>query len=230
VQKITAPYADRIRLDCGVKSIRRLSEGVIVTDVHGRAEHFDQVLVAAHGDQALAMLEDPSREESRLLGAFRYTRNVAVLHTDLGLMPRRRAAWSSWNYIGERNDPTGRCVTYWMNRLQSFQSAEPVLLTLNPYTAPDPAKVLRTERYDHPLFDDEAMAAQKQLWSLQGVRRTWFCGAHFGSGFHEDGLQSGLAAAEAIGGVRRPWRVANESGRIFMDSPPAPSSPAELVA
>ncbi len=229
VERLTAPYADRIRLDCGVRAIRRLPDGVLITDTKGNTERYDQVLIASHGDQALAMLEDPSREEGQLLGAFRYTRNVAVLHTDLALMPQRRAAWSSWNYIGERGDPAGRCVTYWMNRLQSFESADPVLLTLNPYVPPDPAKVLKVERYDHPMFDAHAMAAQRRLWSLQGVRRTWFCGAYFGSGFHEDGLQSGLAAAEAMGGVRRPWRVASESGRIFIDqSPPHPA--AELVA
>jgi len=229
VERLTAGYADRVRLDCGVRAIRRDADGVTIIDVHGQAERFDQVLVAVHADQALAMLEAPTAEETRLLSAFRYNRNMAVLHTDVRLMPRRRAAWSSWNYIGQRDDPTGRCVTYWMNRLQGFQTQEPLLLTLNPYTAPDPAKVLRTERYDHPLFDDDAMAAQKRLWSLQGVRRTWFCGAHFGSGFHEDGLQAGLAAAEAMGGVRRPWRAPNESGRIFLGPPPAPPS-LDLVA
>jgi len=230
VEKLTASYADRIRTGCGVRSVRRLADGAVVTDVHGRAERYDQVLMATHADQALALLEDPSREEQQLLGAFRYTRNVAVLHTDVTLMPRRRAAWSSWNYIGQRDDPTGRCVTYWMNRLQTFQSADPVFLTLNPYTAPDPAKVLRTERYDHPMFDASAMAAQKRLWSLQGARHIWFCGAHFGSGFHEDGLQAGLAAAEGMGGVRRPWRVADESGRIILNAPPASPPTVELVA
>ena len=222
VKALTQAFADRIRLGCGVQKIRRADDGAYVTDTQGQVQRYDQVLIAAHGDQALAMLADPSTEEARLLGAFRYSRNVAVLHTDVSLMPRRRAAWSSWNYIGQRDDPAGRCVTYWMNRLQDLRSADPLFVTLNPCTAPDAAKVLRTDRYDHPIFDAPAMAAQKKLWSLQGRQRTWFCGAHFGSGFHEDGLQSGLAAAEALGGVRRPWTVANESGRIFITAAPAP--------
>ncbi len=227
VEKLTGGFAERIRLDCGAASVRRLADGAVVTDVHGQAKRYDQVLIATHADVALGLLEDPSREERELLGAFHYSRNVAVLHTDVSLMPRRRAAWSSWNYIGERNDLSGRCVTYWMNRLQGLTSAEPLLLTLNPYTPPDPKTVLRVERYDHPMFDAAAMAAQKRLWSLQGRRSTWFCGAHFGSGFHEDGLQSGLAAAEGMGGVRRPWAVENESGRIFLSEV---GQPLDLVA
>lgn len=227
VEKLTAAYADRVRLGCGVRSLRRLPSGVWVEDDDGTIERFDQVLIATHADQALAMLADPSPAERRLLGAFRYTSNRAVLHTDTALMPRRRAAWSGWNYVGRRGDSEGRCVTYWMNRLQSLRTPEPLFVTLNPHVEPDPDKVQRVEMHDHPLFDAPAMAAQRELWTLQGQRGTWYCGAHFGSGFHEDGLQSGLYAAEAMTGVRRPWRVAEESGRIFL-APPA--QPAELAA
>ncbi len=217
VEKLTAAYADKVRLNAGARRIRRLpGAGVQIEDETGHTERFDKVLIAAHADQALAMLDQPTEAERRLLGAFRYAPNTAVLHTDTALMPRRRAAWSSWNYLGRRGDQTGRCVTYWMNRLQSLKTPQPLFVTLNPHIEPDPAKILHAEAYEHPMFDAAAIGAQRELWSLQGQGGVWFCGAHFGSGFHEDGLQSGLAAAEAMGGARRPWSVARESGRIFV--------------
>jgi predicted NAD/FAD-binding protein len=146
-------------------------------------------------------------------------------------MPRRRAVWSSWNYIGSGQDADHHrrlCVTYWMNRLQHVPQSRPLFVTLNPIHPPKAGSLIRGEIYEHPLFDAAAMAAQKKLWSLQGVNRTWFCGAYFGSGFHEDGLQAGLAVAEQLGGVRRPWTVAGESDRIHLDLTPA--SPAEAEA
>ena len=192
---------------------RILSKSAIAT---GGVESFDDVVIAAHADQALAMLDDPTPQERRVLGAFRYSRNTAVLHSDHRLMPRRRAVWSSWNHIGggdsDENCPT---VTYWMNSLQCIPHDTLLFVTLNPQR--EPRHAWHREIYDHPLFDSAAITAQRQLWSLQGRRNTWFCGAYFGAGFHEDGLQAGLAVAEALGGVRRPWRVANESGRIGLD-------------
>ncbi|MDP9103231.1 MAG: FAD-dependent oxidoreductase, partial [Pseudomonadota bacterium] len=214
IPHLTAPLQDRIITGTSVTALRRDTAGVTVHDAAGGARRFDQVVVATHANQALNLLAEPSPQERAVLGAFRYTPNTAVLHTDLRLMPRRRAAWSAWNYVGD--NARGGEVTYWMNLLQGLESPEPLLVSLNPATAPDPAKVLRTEEYEHPLFDHASMAAQQHLWSLQGVNRTWFCGAHFGAGFHEDGLQAGLAVAEAIGGVRRPWTVENESGRIHV--------------
>jgi hypothetical protein len=141
-------------------------------------------------------------------------------------MPRRRAVWSSWNHIGD-SDADCPTVTYWMNALQRIPCDTLLFVTLNPQREPRHAS--HREIYDHPLFDSAAITAQRQLWSLQGRRNTWFCGAYFGSGFHEDGLQSGLAVAEALGGVRRPWRVANESGRIALDRSSLPSA-RELAA
>jgi predicted NAD/FAD-binding protein len=213
VEKLTAPYAKHIRLGCGVRAVRRLPDRVIVSDTLGGQTRFDHVVVAAHPDQALAMLEDRSHAEAELLGAFRYGDNTAVLHTDTGLMPRRRSVWCSWNYLGG-GGTEGPAVTYWMNRLQGLHTSEPLFVSLNSPRPPDPARVLRSETYAHPLLDVAAVNAQRHLWDLQGVRRTWFCGAWFGAGFHEDGLQSGLAVAEQLGGVRRPWLVPNESGRI----------------
>jgi predicted NAD/FAD-binding protein len=166
------------------------------------------------------MLVDPSTEERQLLGAFGYNENLAVLHSDPGLMPRRRHAWASWNYISRRVGETKHLsVTYWMNRLQNIPEATPLFVTLNPDREPHPSRVIRRETYHHPLYDAAAMAAQHGLWSLQGARNTWFCGAYFGAGFHEDGLQAGLAVAEALGGVRRPWTVAGESDRIRLPAP-----------
>ncbi len=219
VARLTRPYLHAARLGCGARSLQRFSDGVQVTDTFGGQVHFDHVVVATHPDQALAMLVDRSDTEAALLGAFRYCLNPAILHTDASLMPRRRAVWSSWNYLGDVA-AKGPSVTYWMNRLQGVRTAEPLFVSLNPPRQPDPARVLQTEQYAHPQMDAAAISAQQRLWSLQGVRRTWFCGAWFGAGFHEDGLQSGLAVAEQLGGVSRPWRVANESGRIHLGAAP----------
>ncbi len=222
VARLTASYAGRIRLDCGALSVLRGDDGVRVRDSRGNEERFDHVVLATHADQALSLLDDADENERAILGAFRYSRNLAVLHTDARFMPKRRAAWSSWNFIGEaRND--GLCVTYWMNRLQSIGGATDLFVTLNPPRPPRAGTLLHSELYEHPMYDPRAMLAQSQLWSLQGRNRTWFCGAYFGAGFHEDGLQAGLAVAEALGGVRRPWTVANELGRIHVPQPNAPS-------
>jgi len=230
VARLTEALAPTARLGQAAVRVARTPAGVLVTDATGRTERFDEVLIACHADQGLALLADPSPAEREVLGAFSYTRNVAVLHTDPSFMPRRRKAWSSWNYLGAGADG-GRqlCVTYWMNLLQDLPGADPLFVTLNPYRDPDPATVLRTEVYQHPQFDAAAMRAQKRLWSLQGAGGVWWAGAYFGAGFHEDGLQAGLAAAEALGGVRRPWSVPAESGRIVL-GPPAPAPALETAA
>jgi uncharacterized protein len=218
VQRIAEEFSGDIRMNCGVASITRTIEGqVLVTDVHGGLDRFDDVIIATHADQALAMLSDADDMEREILGAFRYTDNMAVLHSDERLMPKRKAVWSSWNYIGGKreNDEAPLCVTYWMNRLQNLPEKHPLFVTLNASREIRAEKIIGTYHYTHPLFDLSAMNAQQQIWQLQGRRNTWFCGAHFGSGFHEDGLQAGLAAAEAATGLRRPWTVADESGRIF---------------
>ena len=158
--------------------------------------------------------------QRRVLRAFGYRRNEAVLHADPSLMPQRRRVWSSWNYASEgRGEEQALSVTYWMNRLQGIAESHPLFVTLNPLHEPAAELVHRRDVYQHPVFDSAAGAAQARLWSLQGVRNTWFCGSYFGSGFHEDGLQAGLAVAEQLGGVRRPWTVAGESDRIQITTP-----------
>lgn len=223
VMRLIEPYRDRIRLNASIVSIRRGVNGVEIRDAEGHAEHYDHVVIATHADQALAMLADPTAQERALLEPFRYSRNLAVLHSDAGLMPKRRAVWSSWNYLGRRTDTAnaGVTVSYWMNRLQNLSPATQLFVTLNPQRPPHAGTIFHSELYEHPLINSAAVLAQRRLWSLQGPR-TWFCGSYFGAGFHEDGLQSGIAVAEALGRVRRPWRVADESGRICLDTSAAP--------
>jgi predicted NAD/FAD-binding protein len=231
VEQLSRSFADRIRINSAVRSIQRgVPYGVLVTDVNGDAEVYDHVVLATNANRALGMFSDPSPAERELLGAFRYTRNLAMLHSDDSFMPRRRAAWASWNYVGRRDAAAGSvCVTYWMNRLQGIASDTPLFVTLNPPRTPHAGSIICSEVYDHPVFDADAMAAQRRLWSLQGKRNTWFCGAYFGAGFHEDGLQAGLAVAEQLGGVRRPWRVPDESGRISLTQAVATTQAAEAA-
>jgi hypothetical protein len=219
VEKLTEAFRGQARKGVRVAGVRRDAQGVELRLAGGARERFDEVVIATHGDTALSLLDDPTPEEKRLLSAFRYSRNLAVLHTDVSLMPKRRRAWVSWNHIGRRDAPGEGCVTYWMNRLQSLKNAPDLFVTLNPTKPVAPDAIIKTEIYDHPLFDAGAIAAQQEVWDLQGVRRTWFCGSYFGHGFHEDALQSGLAVAEQLGGVRRPWTVENESGRIHLREP-----------
>ncbi|CUX22077.1 NAD(P)/FAD-dependent oxidoreductase [Agrobacterium deltaense] len=216
VKRITAPFADRILLSTPVKRIHRLPDGVEITTADGKAVRFDDVVIATHADQALDMLADATRAERRILGAFAYTQNRAVLHTDSRFMPRRRAAWSSWNYVADTRIKTSLpSITYWMNRLQPLGETPDIFVTLNPEREPDQGKIIAEETYHHPVFDAGTEQARQELWALQGLRNTWFCGAYFGSGFHEDGLQAGLAVAEDLGGVSRPWKVADDNGRII---------------
>jgi hypothetical protein len=232
VAKLTAAVCAGARLGTAAVRIERTQAGVLVRDAAGQVERFDEVVVACHADQGLRLLAQPTGAERALLGAIRYLPNTAVLHSDPSFMPRRAKAWSSWNYVRRAGEDGERqlFVTYWMNLLQDLPRAAPLFVTLNPDRAPDPDRTILTQQYEHPLFDGPALRAQKQLWSLQGEGGVWWCGAYFGAGFHEDGLQAGLAVAEALGGVRRPWSVPNESARIFLGAPPAPAPALERVA
>lgn len=165
------------------------------------SEVFDRLVLATHSDQALALLAEPSADERALLGAIGYQRNEAVLHTDTSVLPQRRRAWAAWNYERAADDGTERgrvCLHYLLNRLQPLPFAQPVIVSLNPVRPIDPSRVLRRMDYAHPVFDLAAIAAQRRLQTLQGHNHTWFAGAWMGYGFHEDGLQSGLAAARSL--------------------------------
>ena len=213
VRRLCADLAD-VRLSTPVTRVRRLADGAEVTAA-GRVERFDQVVFACHSDEALALLSDASAEESALLGAVRYQPNVAWLHTDESFLPRARVARAAWNYSGTgtggRPGPAPGAeaaasvsVTYLINRLQPLPVQTPVMVTLNPHRPVDPAQVIRRIEYAHPMLDAAALAAQQRLPSIQGIRRTWYCGAWTGYGFHEDGLKSALAVAAALG-VEAPW-------------------------
>ncbi|MGZ8408308.1 MAG: NAD(P)/FAD-dependent oxidoreductase [Hyphomicrobium sp.] len=215
VSALKQAFGGRIRSGDPVLAVSRDTAGASVFTRSG-AERFDAVVLAVHPDQALRMLEIPTGEERRLLGAIPYQRNRAVLHRDIRQMPRRRAAWAAWNHVSQKGDDRAAGgVTYWMNQLQSLPGA-PLMVTLNPLHEPRAEQVLAEFDYEHPVFNAAGLAAQQRLWTLQGHGNVWFCGAWFGAGFHEDGLQAGLAVAEQLGGVRRPWSVADESGRIVL--------------
>jgi predicted NAD/FAD-binding protein len=212
--KLTASYAERIHIGRGAESVRRSADGIEIRDASGETARFDHVVFGTHADQALALLADPSPQEKALLGAFRYSRNLALLHSDDSFMPKRRKVWASWNYVTGvgSSQENGAPITYWMNRLQGLDQAPPLFVTLNPDREPRAGSLIRSEIYEHPQFDVAAIAAQHQLASLQGVGNSWYCGAYFGAGFHEDGLKSGLEVAEALGGELRPWPVADAKG------------------
>ena len=230
VAKLTAGCDGRVRLNCAAVAVTRDSGGVEIRDSTGHVSRFDHVVVASHADEALALLADPSPQETKLLGAFRYSRNHAVLHSDATLMPKRRAAWSSWNYLeSSSNTDDGLCVTYWMNALQGIGGDRQYFVTLNPMRAPLAGSVHHSDIYDHPIYDSRALRAQAELSTLQGARNTWFCGAYFGAGFHEDGLKSGLEAAEALGGVARPWHRGASTSAPTSESSSRPPVEAELV-
>ncbi len=215
---VAASGAAVIRSNPAQRIVRR-PDGVDIELADATTARFDHVVIATHADEALALLADADEPERATLGAFRYTANTAVLHDDPGLMPARRRLWSSWNFLG--TDDGRLAVSYWMNRLQPLATRRDLFVTLNPPRPPRAGSVVATFDYRHPMFDRHAMAAQRRLWTLQGHRRTWLSGSYFGFGFHEDGLQAGLAVAEELGGVRRPWSVADESGRIHRSPAPA---------
>jgi predicted NAD/FAD-binding protein len=218
VRALLADAAIELRLNSDIVAVEADPAGAApaLIDSGGACHRYDAVVLACHADQALRLLSRPTRHQAWLLGAFRYQANQATLHTDPRLMPVSRRVWSSWNVIDTPDRGRPVAVTYWMNRLQGLDIDRDVFVSLNPALEPRAENAIAAFDYMHPMFDGRAVAAQSQLWRLQGEGGLWFCGAFFGAGFHEDGLQAGLAVAEALGNVRRPWRVANESGRIHL--------------
>ena len=220
VQRMLQRLGDA-RLRTPVTGVRRLPTrdgregrgGVMVSTAHG-AERFDEVVLASHSDQSLALLDDATADERRVLGAIRYHPNRALLHTDTAVLPRRKLAWAAWNYA--RAADLGReqaavCLHYLINRLQPLPWQQPVIVSLNPDPArmPDPRRVVGDYEYSHPVFDQAAIAAQQQLPQIQGRSGLWFCGAWTRYGFHEDGLMSALAVVD---GLRAQWRQQPEQG------------------
>ena len=202
VEKLVRPFRERIRLRSPVAAIIRDSHGVEVRS-HDRAgtshtARFDGVVLACHSDQALALLADPSPLERDILGAIRYQANEAILHTDRSLLPRRRRAWAAWNYHLLPTPADRVLVTYHMNTLQRLRASCDFCVTLNRSDAIDPAQVLKRITYHHPVYTPEAIAAQQRHREINGQRRTWYCGAYWGFGFHEDGVKSAMMACESL--------------------------------
>ena len=198
VERLTAPFRDRIRLNCPVEWIRRHPTHVQIKPRGGPVERFDQVVIAAHSDQALRLLADSTPLEREILGAIPYQENEAVLHTDARLLPRRRRAWAAWNYHLPAQPLARVAVTYNMNILQGLDAPETFCVTLNHGEAIDPARVLYRTTYHHPVFTEAGVKAQARRDQISGVNRTWYCGAYWSYGFHEDGVNSGLAVARGL--------------------------------
>lgn len=206
VRRLAASLPD-VRLATPVMAVRRSAGSVAVATAAG-TEQFDHVVMGAHSDQSLALLEDADGDERAVLGAVRYQPNEAWVHSDASLLPRSRDAWSAWNYLAgdSRLDVRPVAVSYLINMLQPLPVTTPVIVTLNPTRPPRPESVIRQLSYAHPVFDTEAIAAQQRLAGIQGRRNTWFCGAWTGHGFHEDGLRAGMTVANALG-VMAPWQA-----------------------
>ncbi len=209
VQKLLAALGPnaQLRLNTPVHGIRRDGGGVYLR-VDGGSEFFDEVVLAAHSDQSLSLLQDPSKEETEVLGAIRYHDNRAVLHTDASVLPKRPLAWAAWNYERAADDSREQaqvCLHYLLNKLQPLPWKQPVVVSLNPVRPIDASRVVQEIAYAHPVFDRAATAAQQRLPGLQGLRHTWYCGAWTRYGFHEDGMMSGTAV---VAGLTAQWAQA----------------------
>jgi len=235
VERLSAPFDDRIRTGCAAVRVWRKPRGVEILDANGCLDRYDEVVFAGHANDTLAILADPSPEEQKTLGAIRYQRNEMVLHRDPSFMPKNRRCWASWVYHCEaQDDGAALFVTYWMNRLQGIDDRYPVFVTLNPARSVAEADVFDRHSFMHPVFDFAAFKAQDELKAMQGRRNSWFCGAHMGYGFHEDGLVSAMRVAERLG-ARAPWldETADEPGKTHVltgaenDAPSVPLEAAE---
>jgi predicted NAD/FAD-binding protein len=199
VAPITRPFKHNLRLGCAVKSLRRQPGHVEVASAGAAPERFDAAVVATHSDQALALLADPSDAERSILGAIRYQENHTVLHTDTSVLPSRKAAWASWNYHIPKKELGRVAVTYDMNILQSIPAPVEFCVSLNLEARLDPSKVIRRMVYHHPVYCPESLAARRRLKEINGVNRTYFAGAYWGYGFHEDGVNSALEVCRHFG-------------------------------
>jgi predicted NAD/FAD-binding protein len=198
VEKLTAPFREHLRTGAAVTRVERDDEGVTLFADAG-PERFDQLVLACHADQALTLLAEPTAREREVLAAFPYAANETVLHSDPRVMPRRRAAWSSWNYHRGRGADRAVTMTYDQNRLQRLPARRRYLVTLNRGAILDPGLVHASMSYEHPQYDRRAVRLQSAVAELDGRRRTWFCGAYWGHGFHEDGVASGVRVARGFG-------------------------------
>jgi len=198
VKKLTATFKNRIRLKCPVKKIRRENDTVMIQSSN-KEEIFDYVIIATHSDQALSLLSDPTKEEKDILGNLNYQQNEILLHQDSSVLPKNKRAWASWNYHKTRENLSHACVTYNMNMLQSIKSDETFCVSLNYKKNIDPSKIIKSINYDHPIMSREAINAQLRHHEINGRNNTFYCGAYWGNGFHEDGVNSALTITKQFG-------------------------------
>lgn len=209
IDKLLTSFLGEIIIDNGVTKVDRQTDGVTLTLEDGQQHKVDKVVIASHADEALFLLSNPTESEQKILSCFRYQENDTYLHTDARLMPSHPKVWSCWNYLAQQSGEAtpSVSVSYWMNALQGLDSSSDYFVSLNPIKDIDPAKIIRRIHYMHPVFDNEAMAAQQQLDQLQGQNNTWFAGSYFGYGFHEDALASAVSVAKKFN-VPIPWEQA----------------------
>lgn len=198
VSELIKPFKNKIYTNTAVKNVKRVAGRVEIFSEGRAPEYFDHVIFACHSDQALALLDRYSPKEKKVLGSIQYQKNVAVLHSDESIMPERRSAWSSWNYFIPSKDTGNANVTYYMNRLQNLSCQEDYFVTLNPNTEINPSKIIETIDYMHPVFNQPTIDAQQQQSSINGENNTWYCGAYWRNGFHEDGVWSAIRTVEQL--------------------------------
>jgi predicted NAD/FAD-binding protein len=227
VARLAADLAGRASVSRPATAVRRSPDGVLVHAADGTAERFDAVVLACHADEALRLIDDPRPAERAILSRFGYQENRTILHSDTALMPRERRVWSSWNYLAASGAAgTERVsVSYWANRLQRLPGERQFFVSLNPLREPHPAAVVAEMTYHHPVFDADAVHAQRLLPQLQGRDRLWFCGSYFGYGFHEDALASAVSVAHQLG-ADTPWTLPVAAARsgVHTAAPLAASS------
>ena len=199
VKALTESFRDRIKINCCINQIKRFSDHIEVADCNDNLTHFDHVIIATHSNQALKMLADPTEAEKEVLGSIPYQKNEVVLHTDISMLPERRKIWSSWNYLIPSEVRAKVAVTYDMNVLQSLESESEFCVTLNQKQNIDASKVKIILEYSHPVYQPCTVSAQQRYGEISGVNRTHYCGAYWGNGFHEDGVNSALAVCNFFG-------------------------------
>jgi uncharacterized protein len=207
IKRLTATFSESIRLESAAYRVTTLPEGkVSVEDVHDKHNLFDHVIFACHADEAMKILQNPTAEQSAVIGSFRYQENQVILHGDTSFMPRRKKCWASWVYLSEAREDKSTAVSlsYWMNNLQNLDPENPLIVTLNPGRTPGSSLVYNRHTFTHPVFDRGAIEAQRRIPDIQGQNNIWFCGAYQRYGFHEDGLLSAVNVAKSFG-ASVPW-------------------------